>query len=610
MATSGNMSTTNQYIKYTISCTQKSQNINSNSSVVNVQVRIFRTNTGYTTYGTGTVYCKINGTTYTAGITPSQGITENGIVVFSRDVTIGHNADGSKTLTMSAWFSHDMFSSGEQSYSQALTTIPRASSFTLSSTDVVAGAVVTGTISRASSSFTHKVALHFGTKQWTLATGVATSFSVTIPLDAMLQIPNATKGQGGIHVTTYNGSTEVGKKSLTFLISVPSSVAPTFSTFSIARIDNNVPPAWGLYVQGQSGARLNMSEAVTQYGATVRSYEISGGGYSATGRELVTGPINQSGTVVFTAKVTDSRGLTATKTITVNVIPYSPPKIESFTAVRCNSTGVENDEGQYIKAIGKWSYSSVNSKNSLTSVVSYTVKDQNTWKGDTTLVNNTAKTCFNNEVSSNSAHQIRLLLTDALTTSMVVVEVGTGLPLMDFRSGGKGIAFGKVAETDGMEVNLDLTQLKNANFKGGLQINGVNIIDVFYPVGSIYMGVNNVNPSTFMGGEWTAWGSGRVPVGVDTSEGRFDTVEKKGGSILQQLRALIGAVGGNKNALGYQAVAPVSGASYTSTYGISASAGPSAGAPINHSTIVLTANGTTPDNLQPYITCYMWKRTK
>ena len=50
-----------------------------------------------------------------------------------------------------------------------------------------------------------------------------------------------------------------------------------------------------------------------------------------------------------------------------------------------------------------------------------------------------------------------------------------------------------------------------------------------YPIGSIYMSANNVSPQIFLGGTWVAWGSGRVPVGVDTSDTSFNTVEKTGG---------------------------------------------------------------------------------
>lgn len=55
------------------------------------------------------------------------------------------------------------------------------------------------------------------------------------------------------------------------------------------------------------------------------------------------------------------------------------------------------------------------------------------------------------------------------------------------------------------------------------------ILNLVYPVGSIYMAVNNVNPSVLFGGTWVAWGSGRVPVGVDTTDSDFNTVEAVGG---------------------------------------------------------------------------------
>ena len=51
------------------------------------------------------------------------------------------------------------------------------------------------------------------------------------------------------------------------------------------------------------------------------------------------------------------------------------------------------------------------------------------------------------------------------------------------------------------------------------------------PVGHIRMETTNVNPATYLGfGTWTLWGSGRVPVGVNSADTDFATVEKTGGS--------------------------------------------------------------------------------
>lgn len=51
-----------------------------------------------------------------------------------------------------------------------------------------------------------------------------------------------------------------------------------------------------------------------------------------------------------------------------------------------------------------------------------------------------------------------------------------------------------------------------------------------HPIGSIEINISGTNPSTYLGGTWIAWGTGKVPVGVNTSDTDFNTVEKTGGS--------------------------------------------------------------------------------
>lgn len=52
-----------------------------------------------------------------------------------------------------------------------------------------------------------------------------------------------------------------------------------------------------------------------------------------------------------------------------------------------------------------------------------------------------------------------------------------------------------------------------------------------YYVGSLIFDTKNVNPATYLGfGTWQLWGQGCVPVGVDTTQTEFATVEKTGGS--------------------------------------------------------------------------------
>lgn len=468
MATSGAMSTTNTYIKYSIECIQNSQNISANNSSVTVKVRVWRTNSGYTTYGNGTVYCKINGTTYSATITPNHRITSSGVEIFNKTLTIGHNGDGTKTLSMSAWITHDRFSSSEQAYNQVLSTIPRASSLKLSATTINAGASITLTITRASSNFVHDAYFAFGTKTYAIGKSLATSATYTIPMDCLNQIPNATSGVGSIILYTLSGGNIIGTAIVGITVNVPSNVVPSFSSLSIARVDNGVPSAWGLYVRGKSKATLTINGATGTYSSTISKYVIEGGGYSGTSNTLTTGTLNTSGTNTFTATITDSRGRTATKTVTCSVVDYESPKINSFTAVRCTSAGTESNDGTYVKVTPNLTYSSVNSKNTLTAVVAYKTVAATSWSSNTTVTSGKSTIIGGGAISVNSSYQFRLTITDAFSSSVITVTVPTASTTMDFKKGGKGVAIGKVAENDGFEVAWDANFLANLKVKGGL----------------------------------------------------------------------------------------------------------------------------------------------
>ena len=130
-----------------------------------------------------------------------------------------------------------------------------------------------------------------------------------------------------------------------------------------------------------------------------------------------------------------------------------------------------------------------------------------------------------------------------------------------------------------------------------------DIANALYPVGSIYMSVNNTNPSTFFGGTWEAWGAGKVPVGVDTSDTNFSTVEQTGGE--KQHTLTIAEMPAHNHTI---PCTPTANDGSEPTY---QAAQVNAEATGNHNSIVAVSSGggSPHNNLQPYITCYMWKRT-
>ena len=125
MPTSSTFSTDNQYIKYRIVVTENSTSIANNTSSVTVKVQAWRTNTGYTTSGTGTCYCAIFGTVYSQSISSSQKIEHNSYTtLFSKTVTIPHNPDGSRNIYVESKITHSRFTSSYHGFTVALTQIP------------------------------------------------------------------------------------------------------------------------------------------------------------------------------------------------------------------------------------------------------------------------------------------------------------------------------------------------------------------------------------------------------------------------------------------------------------------------------------------------------
>lgn len=130
-----------------------------------------------------------------------------------------------------------------------------------------------------------------------------------------------------------------------------------------------------------------------------------------------------------------------------------------------------------------------------------------------------------------------------------------------------------------------------------------SMLDLVYPIGAIYMSVNKTNPSTFFGGTWEPWGEGRVPVGVDSTQSEFMNVETEGGEKTHKLT--IDEIPGHYHVydrrLLYWGEAELAGAIGT---------GQANGGQSSRSNTQFTGGDQPHNNLQPYITCYMWKRTK
>lgn len=493
--TSGAMSTSMTYVKYAITITENSTSVANNTSNVTVSVRFYRTNTGYQTWGTGTVYCKINGTQYSASVTPSQKIvngtpTSGGIILFSKTLDIGHDSNGAKTLTCSAWINHDGPTSSEQSYSHALTTIPRASALSVGNGTL--GSAQTITADRKSSSFTHTLTWESGSYSGTIADkSSATSWSFTPSLDLANGAPYGTDVYCAFTLTTYNGSTWVGSDTKAAWLHIPDSVKPTISSLTMSDA-NGYADTYGGYIQGQSKLNISIS-ASGVYGSSISAYQTYFDGNRYDGQTFTSNTLTSSGSIQIDSYVYDTRNRWAEKkTEFVTVLAYSKPTAQ-FSLRRCDADGTENERGTYCQVQIRYSITSLSNQNTKSATLYYKKTDETVWTTVTITATNYEESNLVAIFPADDAYSynVKLTVADAFASTTAAANLSTGYCLYHVPASGKGITFGGVAEDDGFNVKMD------AHFYNGITEDIVVLnsgdCNALMASGNYYIGTSGTN---------------------------------------------------------------------------------------------------------------------
>jgi hypothetical protein len=446
------------------------QSVSGNYSIVTA--KLYFGGSGYTSSsGTRAGSITIDGTKYSltaSTVNKSRGQT---ILLFSKSKTVYHNADGTKTFSLTASIDLKLTLSGTyygtvtvptQSYT--LNTIPRASDFSVNNFTI--GNNIPITISRASSSFTHNFAMYHtdGTFIGEWLNGYTTS--ATLILNETHQnriyqrIPNAISISVKITCRTYNGSTLIGSKSKNVTAYVDSSIVPTFTTITHSENNLTVKDIVGKYIQGLSKLNLAITGAAGAKYSTIKSYQITFEGVNYNTQSAVTNIIKGSGNLVVTGKITDSRDRTATKSVTVEVLPYIPPKITAFILQRCFEDGTVNDMGEYVKITWSGSISSlinIDEKNSLTYRIKSKVRGASTWetKKEQTI---SGISFSGSEIlgtySATLSYDFRFEISDKFNTTISLNILSTGTPVLSW--GKTGVGIGKVWEQGALDVGGDV----------------------------------------------------------------------------------------------------------------------------------------------------------
>lgn len=298
------------------------------------------------------------------------------------------------------------------------------STFTLNKTSLDAGTALGVTISRADSSYTHKVTYAFGTRSYT-QTGIGTSASYTIPLAWLDQIPNAASGTGSVTVETLNGAgASMGSRSVNFTLTAGAGVVPSAGTLTAALVDG----LSGAYIQGHSKCKVTLSGYAAGTGATVAAVTIAGNGDSANANTLTSSLLRTAGTVTFTATVRDSRGRTASTTVSIKVTAFTDVAITGKTVLRCGSDGTEDRTGGKSAKLGcSYSYTAVTG-NSVTVQVFWRVFGAAAWNEITGWDSTSGYTAVAlvDSVPLDARYEIRFLVADAVSRAEQTAVIDPG----------------------------------------------------------------------------------------------------------------------------------------------------------------------------------------
>ena len=162
----------------------------------------------------------------------------------------------------------------------------------------------------------------------------------------------------------------------------------------------------------------------------------------------------------------------------------------------------------------------------------------------------------------------------------------------------------KVNESDSNQIDIDVSDSNNLNLKltGGDKGLRTHMLETVYPVGSIYINAGvATNPGTLLGfGTWTAFGTGRTIVGVDSSDTDFDTVRETGGSKTDSHALTIAELPAHTHTVTM---------STSDSDNDNLSEGNTSGTSSHETSSTGGGQAHTHDIVQPYITAYMWRRT-
>lgn len=189
---------------------------------------------------------------------------------------------------------------------------------------------------------------------------------------------------------------------------------------------------------------VSLTGAACVYGSTIKSYSVSGGGWSSNESTLTTGILQAAGEITFTAVVTDSRGRKASTTRTISVIDYTKPGVAVCDVYRCDADGNRKKAGTYFAVEINASYSAITG-NTLSITARYKKQSESSYGTAANVTNNGKTVIGGGNIGASTTYDVLVTVADKYNSLSIPRTLSTKSVLQSFKRSA-GAAIGKVAE--------------------------------------------------------------------------------------------------------------------------------------------------------------------